>query len=269
MCIRDSVGAGQHLAIDVESLHEPYHRAALVGKLVGFIHEPSHRALERNGGVLKAITGGDEISARNPCERVFSFQPVTRLVISCNSLPATRDLMHGYFRRLIVIEWRYRPPVPDPELDEKLAAELSGLFNRAMAGLQRYRERGCRFRDLAESERLKAEYRQSQDTAALFLEDVCRRDPQAWVAAAELYRAYGLWCQAKGYRLDQDENAFGQRLTRLGLPKSEQPMRGRGVNQRVRPGLGLDYGALQAVLGPDGWRRFGGVCGPPSSSSCH
>jgi putative DNA primase/helicase len=186
---------------------------------------------------------------------VFSFLPATRLVVSCNSLPATRDLSHGYFRRLLIIEWRFRPAEPDTALDEKLAAELPGLFNRAMAGLQRFRARGCRFAVMPESDRLKSEYQQSQD--------VCRRDPDRAVPVGDLYRAFVAWRRAKGYRHESDEHVFGRRLTELGLPKSEQRRNKKGLNHKVRPGLELDRAALQAALGPEAWRRFSGPREPP------
>jgi P4 family phage/plasmid primase-like protien len=251
------VGAGQHHAIDVEMLHDPYHRAALVGKLAGFINEPSRRALEKNGGVVKAISGGDEINARNPCEKVFSFLPMTRLVVSCNDLPSTQDLSRGYFRRLILLEWRFKPQVPDTELDEKLAAELPGLFKLAMAGLQRFRERGWKFAELPESDRLKADYQKAQDTTAQFLDDVCVHEDGLTVSPAELHRAYAAWCKVKGYRA-LNENAFGQRLTRLGVAASKVIALPGRASDRLRPGIAIDMGALQAALGPTEWRRFTG-----------
>jgi putative DNA primase/helicase len=60
------VGEGNHLAVPIEQLPDPYYRAALLGKLVGFVNEPDRQAMRKGGQVVKAITGGDEIDGRKP-----------------------------------------------------------------------------------------------------------------------------------------------------------------------------------------------------------
>lgn len=239
------VGEGQYAAISVEQLHEPYHRAQLVGKLVGLINEPDRRALQKNGDIFKAITGGDTISARNPSERVFSYRPTIRLTVACNDLPATRDLSYGYFRRLVVIGWWNRPAEPDPLLDEKLASELPGIFNWALLGLARFRERGWRFGPLAESDRLKAEYTLSQDIVRQFVMERCDLGIALSSLTDHLYADFRRWCYAAGIEQDIPTKAgFGMRLTRL-LRELVPEATNRGQRQstgqvlQVRTGIAL------------------------------
>lgn len=251
------VGAGQHLAIAVEQLHEPYHRAALVGKLVGFVNEPSRRALEKNGDTVKAITGGDLISARNPGEKVFSFRPTTRLLVSCNDLPSTKDLSRGYFRRLVLIEWRYNVPNPDTGLDGTLEAELPGIFNWAVEGLKRFQGRGYRFADLPESDTLKADYRKSQDVAEQFVDDACMTGAGNASSATLLYSSFRAWLQEAGHKDVMDKRRFGMRIAAIlkarGLLGKSKPKRDGAEFYREWEGIALRPERQEVEIGPSSY----------------
>lgn len=238
--LRALVGSRQCAAVSIEDLAHEYNRAHLVGKLVGFINEPTRRAMDRGGEWLKAISAGDDVPARHPCGRVFTFCPVARFVVSCNDLPATKDLTHGYFRRLVIVQWRFTPPIPNLQLDAELAEELSGVFNAAVEGLRRFQSQGNHFGRLPGSDAIKAEYRRSQDTVALFLEDDCVACETGTTSDA-LYRAYQDWCYRNGFRGDVvlTSVAFGKALTRLGVASSISTTTASDQRVRIRPKICL------------------------------
>jgi putative DNA primase/helicase len=212
------IGTEYCTAIPIEQLHDPYYRASLHGKLVGLVNEPDPKALQKNGNFFKALTGGDRMDARRPTEKVFSFVPLCRLVISCNDLPATRDVSRGYFRRIILIEWRYN--VPDAErdssLDETLITELPGIFNWAMKGLMRWGTRGRKFDIPAESQTLLADYRMSEDTLGRFLDEGTAKEEEGFVSCSLLYAAYVKWCKLSGEHADSAASV-GRRLNKQGF----------------------------------------------------
>lgn len=212
------VGSTQTCAIPVEQLHEPYQRAQIQGKLVGLVNEPDPRAMARNGTYFKAITGEDLVDARQPTEKVFSFKPTCRIVISCNSLPATRDFSRGYFDRLMMIGWRreFTREERDTGLSETLARELPGIFNWALAGLRRFRDRGSHFPESPESDRLLSDYRSTEDTVLLFIQEECEQDPEHRIHAGGFSRAYRAWCAENGFERPLNTTAVGRRLTALG-----------------------------------------------------
>jgi putative DNA primase/helicase len=213
------LGPSQCCAVPVEQLHDPYHRAELQGKLVGFVNEPDPRAMLKNGAYFKAITGGDTISARRPTEKVFSFVPFCRLVISTNSVPGTRDLSHGYFRRLMILEWRrnFSAEDADPHLDGKIRDELPGIFNWAVEGLKRFRERGSKFAELAESDRLLAAYRLSEDPLRQFIFEECEAHIHHWTWFREFYDGFRQWAHSCGHRDIGTKQKIGRRLDQLGI----------------------------------------------------
>lgn len=212
------VGSAFTIPIPIEQLHDPYQRAELYGKLVGFVDEPDSRAMVKNGNHFKAIVGGDSISARRPTEKVFAFRPMTRLVISCNKLPSSKDPSNGYYRRIVVIEWRYEVPFEkrDTSLDEKLAAELPGIFNWAMEGLARWRGRGRKFLVSNESRNLLEEYRMDQDSFRVFFKERCVIGPKAWAVSSQFYQAYKKWMEEGGEK-PETERAVGNRLIKMGM----------------------------------------------------
>ena len=216
--LRKLVGSHSCTSIPVEQLDDPYYRAELYGKLVGFVDEPKPRAMEKNGDYFKKITGEDMLDARRPTEKVFTFQPTIRLIVSCNNLPTTRDLSNGFFRRPIIIQWRRESRADDKAgLDEELEAEIPGIFNWAMEGLARWRARGRKFVIPEESRRLLADYRKSEDTLLRFLEEVPVNDPfteaeQNYVTAKALYASYRNWCKENG-ETPMTANMFGRQMT--------------------------------------------------------
>ncbi|MFN3652582.1 MAG: phage/plasmid primase, P4 family [Armatimonadota bacterium] len=237
--LQELVGSAQCCSVPIEQLHDPYYRASLHGKLVGFVNEPDPRAMLKNGSYFKALTGKDAIDGRRPTEKVFFFVPTVRLVISCNALLTTRDLSHGYFRRLVIIEWRYQVPdgQQDTSLDDRLSEELPGIFNWALEGLRRFRERGSRLDRLPESEALLKDYKLSEDSFAQFLDDECERGPELKWVTGDLYAAYVAYCQENGFPRAQSSTSVGTRLTKMGCEKGNTVI--DGVTVRYRRGIAL------------------------------
>ena len=213
------VGTSSTIAVPVAQLHEEYHRAALRGKLVGFVNEPDANDMNRNGNHFKAISGGDQIQARNPGEKVFTFTPYIRLVVSCNNLPSTKDLSKGYFRRITLIEWRNNVDndKSDSHLDEKLTAELPGIFNWALEGLMKLRNDPAMIITSVESKQLLEEYKTDEDSIGRFLSENYEKTATAddKLSSASIFSEYRKWCEDTGeYRFTQKK--LGARLRSLG-----------------------------------------------------
>lgn len=223
-------------------LKPDYTLASLYGKLVGFLNEPTKQQISGCSGYLKALVSGDAVQARQPHRQAFTYRPYMRFVVSCNDLPETKDLSGGWYRRLLMIEWRFRPETPDRRLDRKLIAELPGILNLALDGLDWLREREYEFEEPEESRKLKKEYRHGQDSAAQFLDtphcQADRNNRELWCYPAPLHKRYAEWCKEAGYP-PMNVDAFGKHLTkRLGYPAAApEKLEGRSI--RVRRGIRL------------------------------
>lgn len=58
-----------------------------------------------NDGILKQLTGGDQINARELFQRAFSFKPMFKLVMATNNLPKIGATDDGIWRRIRVVRF--------------------------------------------------------------------------------------------------------------------------------------------------------------------
>mgnify|MGYP000190093441 CR=1 FL=1 len=217
------VGNDNVASISIEKLDDPYFRAGIYGKLVGLVNEPDKRALQKNGEVFKALTGGeDTLNGRQPGFPVFYFHSTCRIIVSCNQLPNTSDNTRSFYRRIVPIYWRYNVPDEkrDPYLNDKLASELPGILNWALAGLAAWKQAGKRFAMPEESKKLLNDYKSDQDHIGRFFEEQLEfTDKGDFIQAAMLFADYRLWCENEGIR-SETSNMLGKRLTKKGCTRT-------------------------------------------------
>jgi putative DNA primase/helicase len=110
----------------------------------------------------------------------------------------------------------------------KLLNELPGILNWALAGLRDLPDHGEQLPERMQVEL--DEYRQSEDSLGLFLEDCCTTHNQSYVKKGELYKVYQKWATDAGEFV----------LTNKGLTKK---LSERGIkssrNQSARTYLGI------------------------------
>src|SRR5690606_28194592 len=85
---------------------------------------------------IKALTGGDAISARFMRQDFFTFEPAFKLIIAGNHKPSLRNVDEAVRRRFNLVPFTVTIPKAerDPSLPEKLVAEWSGILAWAIEG---------------------------------------------------------------------------------------------------------------------------------------
>ena len=80
---------------------------------------------------IKALTGGDKITARFMRQDFFEYTPQFKLLIAGNHKPGLRSVDEAIRRRLHLIPFTITIPAEerDPELSDKLKAEASAILN--------------------------------------------------------------------------------------------------------------------------------------------
>ena len=85
-----------------QSSSEPYELARVKGaRMVVSDEVPEGRKL--NESLVKNLTGGDQIHARNPYEKPFSFDPTHTLWMFGNHKPVISGMDHGIWRRIYLV----------------------------------------------------------------------------------------------------------------------------------------------------------------------
>ena len=99
-----------------------------------------------NESLIKNLTGGDQIHARNPYEKPFSFDPTHTLWMFGNHKPVISGMDHGIWRRIYLVPFTVtiseEQKRPQEEMMGEFIGEISGILNWALEGWKDYRENG-------------------------------------------------------------------------------------------------------------------------------
>ncbi len=181
-------------------------------------------------GRVKAITGGDTMTARFMRKDEFSWVPTHKLWMATNHLPVIKGTDKGMWRRVLVIPFDVN--IPDSQrdnlLEDKLHAEAAGILAWAMDGAVDYLRDGLQVPVAVQA--ASDHYKSEQDHTSLYLAESTLPDQGAVCPAGDLYLGYKRWCEDNGHPV-LSNTAFGRELSRLGYEA------GIMNNKRVRRGL--------------------------------
>lgn len=142
---------------------------------------------------VKALTGGDRISARFMRGEWFDFKPSHTLWLACNHKPSINGTDYGIWRRIRLVPFTVTipPEHQDKNLPEKLKGELPGILNWAIEGCLKWQQDGLNIP--VEIEAATQDYRNECDPVGVFIEECCRLNSLLKIRSSELYEAYKAW----------------------------------------------------------------------------
>ena len=151
-----------------------------------------------NESKVKAITGGDKVSARFMRQDFFEYTPQFKLVIAGNHKPAIRNVDEAMKRRLHLIPFTVTIPPErrDAGLTDKLLAERDGILAWAVEGCLAWQREGLQ--PPASVVSATAEYFDEEDAVGDFLDEEAQRHPQARVAVADVFQRWQDWAGRRG-----------------------------------------------------------------------
>ncbi|WP_345877908.1 phage/plasmid primase, P4 family [Shewanella algae] len=171
--------------------------AKLVGSRLVVANElPEGSRMDEN--LVKSMTGDDIIVARHLyAKHELEYRPMFTLMIIGNHKPVIRDTSPGMWRRMILLPFNasFTGNQLDPKLMEKLYAELPGILNWAIKGVQMWLERSIKGSLPASIQAGIDEYRHESDLLANFLEEMTISEPESYIATDELYDAFRRWAE--------------------------------------------------------------------------
>ena len=221
---------------EIAVLEESFREAA--GRMMALIAHPQRCELDQElvawaESRIKALTGGDPISARFMRQDFFTFTPTFKLVICGNHRPSLRNVDEAIRRRLFLIPFDvFIPPDErDDTLPERLRAEWAGILEWAIDGCLDWLEHG-----LAAPERVRAatdEYLTTEDSFATWIEEAVDRSDGAHETTADLYQSWKAWADRAGEFVGSQKR-FSQTLRDRGFEPKRQAGTGRAGFDGVR-----------------------------------
>ncbi|MET4320317.1 putative DNA primase/helicase [Bradyrhizobium sp. RT5a] len=160
---------------------------------------------------IKAMTGGEKITARFMRQEFFEFQPQFKLWLVANDRPRVRGTDTALWRRIRVIPFDAQIPEAEKDLDlaQKLRREWPGILAWAVRGCIDWEEEGL-IPPPAACQAAK-DWSKAADHLKRFAGEVLERDPLSRIAAKVMHDNYSHWCGRNG-EAPLDMKAFKQAL---------------------------------------------------------
>jgi putative DNA primase/helicase len=194
------IGKGNAAASTLNSLGTNFGLAPLIGKplaVVGDVRLGSanlHQALER----LLSISGEDLITIDRKYASHWTGKLPTRFMLISNELPRFPDASGAIATRFVVMQLEDSfLGREDRNLEAKLRAELTGVLNWALVGLDRIIRQ-----PFTVSKASDEAIRDLQDLVSptqAFVRDLCVRGAEYDIEIKELYQAWRDWCVDNGH----------------------------------------------------------------------
>lgn len=215
--VQRMLGTENYAALSARALGGDFGLAQLPGKRVAVVSDNRESwteaglatSLER----LLNLSGDDAVPVNRKFRDEYTARLHARVLIASNSIPRVRDGSLAIFRRALLLKTAAPPPdrVPDRELDAKLAREIPAIFNLALAGLGRLRERG-RFEQPSAGQAVLDEFRTLAWPELAFFRDHVRPAAEGeHVFVDDLYERYEGWAHGSGHNV-KSKIGFGREL---------------------------------------------------------
>jgi P4 family phage/plasmid primase-like protien len=181
------------------------------------LEEGAHFAESR----VKALTGGDTITARFLHKEYFDFQPTHHFWISGNHRPRITGTDLGIWRRIRLIPFTVHIPDAGKDLNlaSKLRVELPGILNWALEGCLRWQRDGLTAPTCVKQ--ATEEYRAEEDVIGQFISERTKRADGGRILMSSLYQAYQDWAAENGIRFALTARAFNKKLEERGLNRTK------------------------------------------------
>lgn len=187
---------------------------------------------------LLAISGEDAQTVNRKYMSAINTRHRVRFVIVTNELPKLRDSSGALASRFLILPLtRSFYGKEDRGLDAALTAELPGILNLALAGLDRLQARGYFIQPDSATEAAQ-ELEDLGSPVAAFVREVCEEAQHAQVSVKALFRYWSDWAEENGTTRG-DSRTFGRNLRAVVPSLQTAQTRVGGKRERVYYGIGL------------------------------
>jgi putative DNA primase/helicase len=183
---------------------------------------------------IKALTGGDPITARFMAKDFFTYQPHFKLLFAGNHQPTLNAVDPAMRRRFNMLPFIHKPAEPDHMLEERLKAEAPRILAWALQGCLDWQKHGLGRPDSVTV--ATDEYFDDQDVFGQWVDEHCKKGRSESEVAAKLFRSWSNFARQNG-DVPGTAVTFAAKLRKLGFSK-KKTMYGalyQGLSLKHRP----------------------------------
>lgn len=173
---------------------------------------------------IKALTGGDPISARFMRQDFFTYTPGFKIFIAGNHKPGLSAVNAAIRRRFHLVPFTVTIAEPDKDLPERLRGEWPGILQWMIDGARQWFETGLIPPPVVQA--ATESYLCEEDSLAQWIEECCIIGKEHWGNGAELWASWKKWAETNNEEMGS-RKAFAEAMaTREYAPKKERGKRG-------------------------------------------
>ncbi len=196
-------------------LNGRFSSSQLNGKLVNIDADIS-KEISKKLGMLKKLTGNDQISAEEKFKASFNFVNHAKLILVTNELPEIKEDTIAIFSRLLIINFsKTFIKNANPNLVEELTTEeeLSGLLHILLKRLPRVLKTGISYSKSIES---LEQYQLRMNPVKYFADTYLEKVSESKVKKEIVYNKFKEYCY-KNKITPKPENKFSQDMRKMGF----------------------------------------------------
>ena len=157
-------------------------------------------ALRQTNYVKSIVTAQGKMDLERKGKQSYQGWMFARLLAFSNGdLQALFDRSDGFYRRQLVLTTREKPAnrVDDPDLAEKMKAEIEGIFLWAFEGLRQLVANNFQFTESARTRANREAVKRDNNNVYEFLESegYIRLKADASISSKDCYEIYRMWCE--------------------------------------------------------------------------
>lgn len=195
--IRSLLGRDNCASHSINSLKNAQVAVSLRGKLANLVPEMESDDFD-NSAYFKSLISGEPQAMKILYAQPFSERIDSKFIMSCNTLPTTRDWTHGMMRRLLLIPLHARfnenQADFDRDINRKFDNERSGILNLAIEGYMRLNKNNG-FTRSSVADLAITNYRQVNDSVHQFAESKLEVGEEFQAPQDQVYKAYVEYCR--------------------------------------------------------------------------
>lgn len=238
-------------AFDANTFSSPEKLAVFVGKDLAIDADADPVFMSATGTFSKVVSN-EPVAVKILFKDPTTVRLGVRLIRAMNEMPPANGGRHGGDRREIFIPFDKKPDVIDPQLSEKLRAELPGIFQWAHQ------------LDASVMHHTIANWASCKKVAAKTAENWIQRNTEyrflldefpsgaVRVGASDLYKQYKAWCSLNGFAPKNNTN-FGKAMAGF-----------QGVTSKKSNGVRYSIPSMESY---NVMQHFGGAKASPSTAT--
>jgi putative DNA primase/helicase len=238
--IKALLGAHNVAGPTLASLGTNFGLSPLIGKPVAIIADARLNTKDTSIVTerLLSISGEDTLTVDRKYKEPWTGQIPARILVLSNELPRLTDSSGALASRFVVLTTTVSfYGKENPELTAQLMTELPGIFNWALDGLERLRQRGYFLQPKASQDAIR-DLEDLGSPVGAFVRDECVVGAAESVDCDTLYSSWKTWCEERGRRASNSQILGRDLRAAFPLVRVSQPRRD-GARHREYHGVGL------------------------------